>query len=65
MQWGNVKSLFTKRPDVLWLVVNWLLCNSGMEDTTGKAKDNSEEADLAALEKALTKVAGEEMKKSK
>lgn len=50
---------------MLWLVVNWLLCNSGMEDTTGKAKDNSEEADLAALEKALTKVAGEEMKKSK
>ena len=56
---GEMLKDFTKRPDLIWFMFNWLLCNNRMEEDHGKSRDTSKEAILVALEGILTKVVGD------
>lgn len=53
---------FTERPDLVWFLFNWLLCNNSMEEDPSKSRDNREEAIFVALGRVSKKMVGDEMK---
>lgn len=55
---------FTKRPDLIWFMFNWLLCNSRLGEDHRKSRDTSKEATLVALEGASPVMVGDDLKKS-